>query len=343
MNCKLMTSVVCVAAMMSGCVTYQGITTAMDDMSDETNQPYAAEAHKAFLARIKAPPRPVVVVEAPEMGLFLDPQKSAFGGHPLCNNLGVRKEVSIAFKSQLRSMVSSIKDFRLVDEAAAMVSVGDEVETPSNYRLTYNITSLEIRERPSDGSTKVKHGKHKYDNEPANAQKTCIGMAMVEVRLFKPDGKTSIFSFTGEGSSSATIDQKAPADKSLLLKAVEAAADDAMSDYALKFGPPIYVTETCQSGRFVKLSVGAKFGIQKGQRIEFYRNKIRKGVDGEEEVARQVVGSGIVGDCNAPIEDDGAWVFVENYNAENRQVFRWTSARIVNLENSGWMPAFLRR
>ncbi len=50
-----------------------------------------------------------------------------------------------------------------------------------------------------------------------------------------------------------------------------------------KFGPPIYVTDTCQGGAFARLSVGAEYGIRPGQKIEFYQNKIRKNAAGEED------------------------------------------------------------
>ena len=106
-----------------------------------------------------------------------------------------------------------------------------------------------------------------------------------------------------------------------------------MDGYVKKFGPPVFVSETCQGGRFAKLNVGAKFGVQAGQRVEFFRNKIRKGLSGEDEVAKVVVGNGIVGEKNAPVQPDGAWVFIENYDEVNRSVFRWTSARIMESDN----------
>ena len=321
------------ALSLTGCVSYNGQTLPADDMVDEANRPYAAEVQKSFVARMKAPPRPVVITEAPEMGIFLDPHKSVFSGHRLCNDLSVRKEAALTFKAQLRQTVSGIKDFRLVESPQAMVAVGDEVAPASNYRLTYNITSLAIRESStgfvSSGLRTTAHTKG-----PRNSsEKYWDGIASVEVRLFKPDGVTQIFSFTGEGICTKVETATTPLDKTILSEAVKAAADSAMEGYVKKFGPPIFVAETCQGGQFAKLSVGTMFGVQAGQRVEFYRNSIRKGLSGEDEVSRQVVGNGIVGEKNAPVETDGAWVFVENFDALNRSVFRWTSARIMESDN----------
>jgi len=321
------------AAMLTGCVSYTGQTLPGDEIADESNQAYAAEANKAFVARMKAPPRPVVVTEAPEMAIFLDPHKSVFSGHPLCNDLSVRKEAAITFKAQLREKVSAIKDFKLMEEAQAMVAVGDEATSASNYRLTYNITSLAIRESStgfiSSGLTTTALTR----GQRSSMEKYWDGVATVEVRLFKPDGISQIFSFTGEGLCTKTETPTTPLDKTILTEAIKAAAENAMDGYVKKFGPPVFVSETCQGGRFAKLNVGAKFGVQAGQRVEFFRNKIRKGLSGEDEVAKVVVGNGIVGEKNAPVQPDGAWVFIENYDEVNRSVFRWTSARIMESDN----------
>ena len=333
MNTRFVFAAVCAGAMLAGCVSYNGQSQPSDEMVDEANQAYAAEAQKAFAARMKAPPRPVVVTEAPEMAIFLDPVRSAFSGHSLCNDMGVRKEAALAFKARLREKVSGIKDFRLVEESQAMVAVGEEVASPQNYRLTYNITSLALRESStgfiSSGLTTTALTKGPRDT----SEKYWDGVASVEVRLFGPDGTSQVFSFTGEGICTKIETRTTPLDKTILSEAVKAAADNAMEGYVKKFGPPIFVTETCQGGQFAKLSVGTKFGVLAGQRVEFYRSKVRMGVSGEDEVARVVVGNGIVGEKNAPVEPDGAWVFVENHDASTRSVFRWTSARIMESDN----------
>ena len=313
-----------------GCVSYNGITEVGDDMVDEANQAYAGEAQKAYVARMKAPPRPVVIREAPGMNLFLAP---AAGGHPLCQNLAVRKELVVAFKGQLRDIVSGIKDFKLIEESTPMVSVVAEGDAPppQNYLMTYNITSIELRENAGGSLATGLAGSAvggRAGRQVAN-QKFWDAIAKVEVRLFKPNGTDCIFSFVGDGVFTKMVDANNPLSKDLLLGAVKAAADNAMAGYAVKFGPPIFVTDTCQNGRFARLSVGAKFGVQAAQRVEFYRNRVRKGATGEDEVSRQVVGSGIVGRAKAPVEDDGAWVLVNDYDVEKRTVFRWTSARIL--------------
>ena len=333
MNTRFVFAAACAGGMLLGCVSYNGQSLASDELADEANQAYAAKAQKAFEARMKAPPRPVIVTEAPEMAIFLAPGKSVFSGHPLCNDMSVRKEAALAFKAQLRQKVATIKDFRLVEEAQPMVAVGDETMPSQNYRLTYNITSLALRESAtgfvSSGLTTTALTKGPRDP----SEKYWDGVASVEVRLFKPDGTSQIFSFTGEGICTKTETATTPLDKTILSEAVKAAADNAMDGYVKKFGPPIFVAETCQGGQFAKLSVGSKFGVQAGQRVEFYRNKVRKGVSGEEEVARVVVGNGIVGEKNAPVEPDGAWVFIENFDELTRSVFRWTSARIMESDN----------
>ena len=333
MNAKLLFTAACAAAMLTGCVSYTGQSLDTDEMVDQDNQQFASEAHKAFVARMKAPPRPVVVTEAPEMSIFLNPASSTFSGHPLCNDISVRKEAALAFKAQLRQKVSSIKDFSLVEEAQAMVSVGDDVTASQNYRLTYNITSLALREH-STGFVSSGPRTTAYTKGPRESnEKYWDGVATVEVRLFKPDGTTQVFSFTGEGLCTKIETPTTPLDKTILADAVKAAADNAMDGYVKKFGPPIFVTESCQGGQFVKLNIGSKFGVQAGQRVEFFRNKVRKGLDGNDEVSRVVVGNGIVGAKNAPVEPDGAWVFVENFDALQRSVFRWTSARVMESDN----------
>ena len=313
----------------TGCVSYKGISEPGDDLADEANQAYAGAAQKAYVARMKAPPRPVVIKEAPGMNLFLAPGAA---GHPLCRDLNVRKELVVAFKSQLREKVAGIKDFKLLDEQQPMVSVVAEGEgtAPQNYVITYNITSIELRENATGSlatglaGQAIGGGAGKLVAD----QKFWDAIAKVEVRLFKPNGTECIFSFTGEGTFRKMVDANNPLSKDLPLGAVKEAAKNAMADYVVKFGPPIYVTDTCQNGQFVRLSVGAKFGVQAERQVEFYHHKVRKGLNGDE-VGRQVVGTGVVGIKNAPIEDDGAWVFVNDYNVDARKVFRWTSARIL--------------
>lgn len=333
MNTRLFFTAACAVSMLTGCVSYTGQLLDTDEIVDQENQEFASKAQKAFDARMKAPPRPVVVTEAPEMGIFLNPSSSMFSGHPLCNNINVRKEAALAFKAQLRQKVSSIKDFKLVEEAQAMVAVGDEVTSSQNYRMTYNITSLALRESTTGFISSGPRTTALTRGPRDSYEKYWDGVATVEVRLFKPDGTTQIFAFTGEGLCTKVETPTTPLDKTILADAVKAAADNAMDGYVKKFGPPIYVKETCQGGQFVKLNIGSKFGVQPGQRVEFFRNKLRKGLDGTDEVSRVVVGNGIVGEKNAPVEPDGAWVFVENFDALTRSVFRWTSARIMETDN----------
>lgn len=326
MNKIMLVAVAAGALSFAGCVSYKGVSEPGDDLTDEANAPYVKEAQQAFVARMKAPPRPVVIKEAPEMNLFLSP---AAGGHPLCQSLAVRKELVVALKGELRDKVAGIKDFKLVDERASMVHVTaeGEGELPQNYVLTYTINSIELRENAAGSlATGLAGGK-------VADQKFWDAIAKVEVRLFKPNGTDCIFSFVGDGIYRKMVDVHNPLSKDILVGAVTAAADNAMSEYAVKFGPPIFVTATCQNGRFARLSVGAKFGVQAQQKVEFYRNRVLKGPAGEDEVSPQLLGSGVVGGANAPVEDGGAWVLVNDYDAEKRLVMRWTSARILPAQN----------
>lgn len=323
---------ICVAvASLSGCLSYTGITGDADEQVDEGNKAFVAAAQKAYVARLKAPARPVVITEAPAMALFLGPQSVV--GHPVCNDLNVRKELAMMFKSQLRERVGTIKDFKLVDEtvpALEVIGEGDGI-APENYRLYYNITGVELKENSAGSLATGLIGSQLggYAGRTVADQKFWDGIAKVEVRLMKPNGTDCVFSFVGEGKYTKMVDQYTPVSKELLLEAVKIAAANAMEGYNAKFGPQMYVTDTCQDGRFARLSAGAQFGIVPNQKVEFYRNVVRESATGEEEVSRRVVATGVVGALNAPVEDDGAWVLVDDYDEKSRKVFRWTSARIL--------------
>ena len=319
-----------------GCVSYKGLSEPGDDLADEANQAFARTAQEEFVKRLNAPARPVVIKEAPGMNLFLAPTTDRVpttDAQTLCQSLVVRKELSVAFKSQLREKVAGIKDFKLIEDATPVINITAEGEAavPQNYLMTYNITSIELREN-AVGSLATGLGGRAIGGGAGRlvaGQKFWDAIAQVEVRLFKPGGVECIFSFVGEGRYRKMVDENNPLSKDLLLGAVKAAANNAMEGYVVKFGPPIFVTDTCQNGQFARLSVGAKFGVVPNQKVEFYRNKVRQGVSGEAEVARQVVGTGVIGVKNAPVEDDGAWVLVNDYDEKRRTVFRWTFARIL--------------
>ena len=132
MNTRLFFTAACAVSMLTGCVSYTGQLLDTDEIVDQDNQEFASAAQKAFEARMKAPPRPVVVTEAPEMGIFLNPSSSMYSGHPLCNDINVRKEAALAFKAQLRQKVSSIKDFKLVEEAQAVKGFDAVLSAPAH-------------------------------------------------------------------------------------------------------------------------------------------------------------------------------------------------------------------
>ena len=108
-----------------------------------------------------------------------------------------------------------------------------------------------------------------------------------------------------------------------------------MRSYALQFGPPMYVKQSIGGGLFVQISAGSEYGIQKGQKIEFYRHAVRTlpALPGEQprtEAFRTPVAYGTVGAWDAPVERNFAWVYVPgNEKPETHRVFTWTSARVV--------------
>ena len=315
------------AMILTGCVQYTGIPMATDDMVDESNQPYASAAQKEYdelQADIAAGNRhKVAIVEDKNMALFLSP---AVGGHPICNNIAVRKELVLAFKGQLRERVAGLSDFTLLGEAETpMIQIGASAAPADLYRMSYNITSVELKENA--GGTMAMSALAGV-NQTMQQTRIYQATAKVEVRLFNPQNEV-VFSFTGDGSDSS-VSTDGP-NKDMLMKAVREAANNAISGYVVKFGPPMYVTDTCQGGQFAKLSVGAKFGLTAGQKVEFYKNTKRKSATGAEEDRQIVVGSGIVGEHKAPVEDDYAWVFVDDFKPEARAVFRFTSARVMSV------------
>lgn len=330
MNSKILTFATG-ALLMTGCVSYTGIATDEDEKVDAGNQAYAAAAAKSYAARKNAKARPAIVKEAPGVNLFLE--SKAFSSHPVCQNLALRKELLLAFKSQLREKVNTLKDFKLLEENAPATSVVAEGEeaVPQNYVFTYNISSIEIKQDSSGTLATGLAGAALGGSvgKTVADQKFWDGIAKVEVRLMDPTGTKCIFSYTGDGVVNKMVAADQPIDKSILLEAVKIAADNAIAGYITQFGPPIYVTDTCQGGQFVRLSVGSEYGIQPEQNIEFYQNKVRTSATGEEEVSRKVVGQGVVGVDKAPVEADGAWVRVSDFDSANRTVFRFTSARVL--------------
>ena len=64
-------------------------------------------------------------------------------------------------------------------------------------------------------------------------------------------------------------------------------------------------------------------------RVEFFRHREKKSFDGKMELVEQRVGTGIVGKGGATVEPGCAWVYVEGYDKDERTVFQWTSAKLL--------------
>lgn len=155
----------------------------------------------------------------------------------------------------------------------------------------------------------------------------------LEVSLTAPDGK-NIFNF----AQKVTYDEKLPSSspsESTLKQAVAFAVRAAMRQYAVKFGPPIYVDQTIGNGLFARLSAGSEYGIQPNQKVRFFRQVSRKvptlpNEPEKFEISKQFIREGIVGIYGAPVERDHAWVYLSgNDDPLKRSVFTWTSAEII--------------
>ena len=320
---------VALSVLMTGCVSYTGYVAPGDDTVDEGNRPFAEKAYHDYVERQKFR-RPVVIQEADGMGLFLSPSyvpcTSDVQANMLCRNLEIRRTMAQSAKAKLREIVTELRDLQLVGEGEQpMVSVAADTETvPSVYRMTYNIANLDLQLKVNQFVTV--NGRH-----PAE----WTANASVEVRMIDPYGK-SVFTFNAQGCVSQSDDGSLRPNATMLEEAARVGIVKAMSQYALKFGPPLYVTDTCQDGEFARINCGTEYGVKSGMRVEFYRHRNRQGFDGKPEIAEQRVGTGVVGYGNAPVEAKCAWVHVDEYDKDARNVFQWTSVKLLDQpETSG--------
>lgn len=328
MNLKSIVCVLGIGALVSGCVSYTGAVGAGDDLVDEANQPFARKAAETFAQRQKFS-RPVVIQEAEGVNLFLSPNWVPRSNNPranaLCSNLEVRRSMLQGAKAKLRDIVMGLKDLKLVGDAQPQMVTITTDDTPSNvYRITYNISNVDMQLHESQAIS-FKRGLSSHEN------KICyewIANVSVEVRMLKPDGSTA-FNFTAVGTHSQMDDGSLEPNATMLEQATTLGIMTAMKKYARKFGPPIYVTNTCQDGEFARLSVGTAYGLKKDMRIEFFRMRETKALDGSVAMAEQRVGLGVIGAGDSPCEPDGVWAHVEGYDKEKRTVFQWTSARLL--------------
>lgn len=317
------------ALFVSGCASYTGLVTPGDDQVDEGNKPFAAKAAADYRQRQQFR-RPVVIQEAEGIGMFLSPsyvpRSNDAQANALCRNLEVRRTMVQSAKAKLREIVSGLRDLQLTGEGEVpMVSVSSDSERlPSVYRITYNIANLDLQLKVNQFVTV--NGRH-----PAE----WTANASVEIRMIDPAGN-AVFTFPAQGVVSQSDDGSMRPNATMLEEAVCAGVAKAMSQYAFKFGPPIYVVDTCQNGEYARISIGTDYGIKQGMRVEFIRHRNRQGFDGNVEIAEQRVGTGTVGYGDAPVEAKCAWVHVDDYDAKApRSVFQWTSVKLLDKPNGG--------
>ena len=318
------------AMLFAGCASYTGAVGPGDDAIDEGNRPFVAKAAAEYRQRQNFR-RPVVIQEAPGIGLFLSPSYVPRSTNPqanaLCANIEVRRAMVQSAKAKLREMVSGLRDLEIVGEnEAPMVSVSaDTQQTPTAYCITYNIANVDLQLKVNQLVTV--NGRH-----PASWAAT----VSVEVSMIAPDGK-SVFSFAEQGMVSQSDDGSLNPNATMLEEATCNAIAKAMGNYAFTFTPPIYVTDTCQNGEFARINAGSDYGIRPKMAVEFFRHRIREGIDGGKEVLEQRVGTGTVGFGNAPVEKKSAWIHVDNYDKDARSVFQWTSVKLLDTPTKGFM------
>ena len=326
-----------VAVAGAGCVSFSDqVPTPADDLTDEGNMAFVAQAKKTYEQRCKFK-RGVELKPAEASGVFLSKHST--------RNLSVafKRDLLLLLESTLAEEIGKLRDFQLVgradlvrDGAAAQVSIAGE--SPRNYIMTYQIVKADFEDISAGllGTADVVAGfagaGGEYNRRTAAARKNRLwgGRTQIEVSLYAPDGR-SIFTFNE--SYTSTSMPSPSMDTDLLKRAVAEAAKLAMRRYSVKFGPPMYVSQTIGGGLFVQISAGSAYGIHPGQKIEFFRNIVRKkptlpGEPEQTEVHQQIVGSGVAGSFGAPVDTDTAWVYVSgNNDPQKRRVFVWTSAR----------------
>lgn len=319
--------------LLTGCVTFDGTVMPGDAQVDEANRPFVVEAEKAYLERLKF--RRTVVIRDGESITHL-----VQNGHSFSNSLDVRAPyllndkndrltIALAAENALRQFVGGLKDLSLIDKDDANASLVTDESAAQHYTITYNLTEFNLK------------GEEFKDYQRPNYMTAFRAIASVtaNVKMVAPDGKV-VFDFSATGYEPRLLRYNPPIyvrsnhndiPQDIFRVAAANAINAAMAQYATKFAPPLYVTATCQDGRFARLNSGSQHGLLPGTRIEFYRHASSQGPDGQPQLSLLPVGTGTVGARNAPVGPEQAWVFVDNVDPEKRPrtVFQWTSARVL--------------
>lgn len=322
-------------SVLCGCASYTGVVAPGDDLVDKANRPFAEKAEKEYREWQKFC-RPVVIEEAEGVNLFLSPNYvprcNNDRANELCMNIDTRRAMLQSAKATLRSIVQDLRSLNLLDgDGSPMVEVGVDPETPPRiYHITYNISNVDLQLRKAAlGLVRV------VSSSENKIAYEWVANASVEVRMIDPDGN-AVFTFNSMGTLTQTDDGSLNPNMTMLEQAAVQGVKEAMKQYAYKFGPPIYVTDTCQNGEFVRINIGSDYGVRPGMRVEFIRHRKKAGLSGNDEYAEQRVGVGVVGDGGAPVQADCAWVHVDDFDGKNRMVFQWTSAKLIRDSELGF-------
>ena len=306
------------AALLTGCISFHDYgPTPADAMTDNENMPYVAQAQKAYEQRMQFS-KPVEIKPSGKAQLFITGNISP--EYPP----QFKRELLVLFENALMGEVGKLRDFRIVGSEARNMSPGATITNVSQGLL-----------RTADLISDISGGGRDYRRSTRTLRENHLwaAYAQVEVALTSPAGQR-IFTFNEDVTTLDPFLAPYP-DPNKLKDAVAYAAQKAMRSYALQFGPPMYVKQSIGGGLFVQISAGSEYGIQKGQKIEFYRHAVRTlpALPGEQprtEAFRTPVAYGTVGAWDAPVERNFAWVYVPgNEKPETHRVFTWTSARVV--------------
>lgn len=331
------------AALLTGCISFHDYgSTPADAMTDNENMPYVAQAQKAYEQRMQFS-KPVEIKPSGKAQLFITGNISP--EYPP----QFKRELLVLFENALMGEVGKLRDFRIVGSEARNMSPGatitnvdDEAEQQNRpYLLSFHILRVYFTNvsqgllRTADLISDISGGGRDYRRSTRTLRENHLwaAYAQVEVALTSPAGQR-IFTFNEDVTTLDPFLAPYP-DPNKLKDAVAYAAQKAMRSYALQFGPPMYVKQSIGGGLFVQISAGSEYGIQKGQKIEFYRHAVRTlpALPGEQprtEAFRTPVAYGTVGAWDAPVERNFAWVYVPgNEKPETHRVFTWTSARVV--------------
>lgn len=343
------------ASFLCGCVNfYDCASMPGDQLNDEANMPYVAQDMKVYEAR-KSFQKPVEIKLSEKSGRFLALHRNYSDAGKFFISQDMRKDLMVAAESKLTSIVSGLRDFKVVNmesthrssPGATITLVEENAPKSGNYLFTYNVLNLEIKDAGdaigavaglTDMTLAVSgvRGDNTSRRLARNAQqiKWYYVDTTIEVKLTDPNGK-NIFTFEKNVLFPKRFPNVRP-DITLLKEAVAHAVTTAMGEYVVQFGPPLYVDETKGNGLFVRLSAGTEYGIQAGQRVRFFRKIVKKypTLPGEPEktvVDKLFLREGIVGIYGAPMEKDHVWVYVQdNDNPVLRSVYNWTSAEIIS-------------